>query len=71
MPEGFSEGDGSLINWVSDVSCVKEGIRSVAVVKGVRFIMCLRVHGTEELVDEGSFTSGMGMRSRLLWDIGR
>ena len=70
MPEGFGEGDNFLVNWVSDVSCVEEGIRSVAV-KEVRFIMCLRDHGTEELVDEGCFRSGIGMRSRLLWDIGR
>ena len=33
---GLRAGDGSLINWVSDVSCVEEGIRSVAV-KGVQF----------------------------------
>ena len=38
MPGGFGEGDSSLINWFGDVSCVEEGIRSVAV-KGVRFIM--------------------------------
>ena len=70
MPEGFGEGDNFLVNWVSDVSCVEEGIRSVAV-KEVRFIMCLRDHGTEGLVDEGNFGSSIGIKLRLSWDIGR
>ena len=70
MPGGYGHGDGSFTNRVNDVSWVEKGIRSVAV-KGVEFIMCLRDHGTEGLVDEGSFSWGIGMRSRLLWDIGR
>ena len=67
---GFGEGDGSLTNWVCDVPCAEDHIRFVAV-KGVRFLMRSRVHGTEELVDEGSFSPDFGMGSRSLWDIWR
>ena len=70
MPGGYGNGDGSFTNWANDVSWTEEGFRSMAV-KGVQCTMRLRDHGTEGLVDEGSFTSGIGMSSRLLWDIGR
>ena len=43
-----------------DASCAEEVIRLVAV-KGVRFLMWLRIHDTEELVDEASFSSDLGM----------
>ena len=70
MPGGYGHGDGSFTNRVNDVSWVEKGIRSVAV-KGVQCTMCLRDHGTEGLVDEGSFSSSIGITSRLSWDIGR
>jgi len=50
---GFGDGDGSLTNWVCDVSCREECITSVAA-KGVQLFMWWRIHQTEELVEEAS-----------------
>ena len=62
---GSGEGDGSLTNWVCDVPCAEDHIRFVAV-KGVRFLMWSRIHGTKELVDEASFNPNFGIGSRSL-----
>ena len=36
---GFGHGDGSLINWVCDVSCAEEGIRFVSVKSPISYVV--------------------------------